>query len=172
MFMAALHRPLEMKPHFVFEDPRVVRMKNVQRPVLCYFLVENKKRAVRRRDLLKRVASSVGAPRAYEVKRGDQEREKINARKEFSLSTVSEENELTPVEKSDDMTTPLGQESEHHSEYPSDTVPETVPSDTGYQKGDPVAERPAVVAVALTSSIVWLVVAVLIAIAAIVAIML
>ena len=162
------NRGLEMKPQFVFEDPHVVRMKNVRRPMLCYFLVENKERIARRLHLLKRRASLVPVPQVYQVegKDGQRARGKIRGNSYFSLSSVTEENEPSPIENSGQhfevITTP-GQETERHSK----TVPETIASlrsaGTCYQKGWPEIAAGLFESPTLHPSIVWLVVAFLIA---------
>jgi hypothetical protein len=89
------YRGLESKPHYVFEDPHVVGMKNVRQPMVCYFLKENKKRGNRHHELLIRRTSvfllSVSNPQPTE--------DEQQPRKKVSQSSLRE-----PITEDDSMT--------------------------------------------------------------------
>jgi guanylate cyclase soluble subunit beta len=91
----ATYKGLESKPHYVFEDPHVVGMKNVRQPMVCYFLKENKKRGNRHHELLIRRTSvfllSVSNPQPTE--------DEQQPRKKVSQSSLRE-----PITEDDSMT--------------------------------------------------------------------
>ena len=153
-----------MKPNFVFEDPHVVPMKNIQCPMPCYFLVDNKERHQRRLDLLMRRPSLVATPRIHEVESSsDRQRRRVSTNA-CPLLPVKEENEPRPLEKSRqlvELATPPEQ-----SEHRSETGQETLASlRNAYSKRGAMAEERAagLFESRTLNSIVWLLSAILIA---------
>jgi guanylate cyclase soluble subunit beta len=156
----ATYKALEMKPHFVFEQPHLVTMKNIPRPVLCYFLVENKERISRMLHLKERRASLVPVPRVFEGKAQQNSLGNMGENTKFALSSITEENK--PIQRETyEAVTSTTHEIERHSEAVQSSIASPRKAGTRYQKEKAPREK-ITASPTLHLSIVWLVVAFLI----------
>lgn len=158
-----------MKPQFVFEEPHVVGMKNVRRPMVCYFLKENRQRLKRRQELLRRRTSVfiMSASQRKEVETHEREqRTNAGSKLEQTVSTVSEESEPVKSSQLVEETTAVKQQTEM-GEAAEETVQPNEDTDILARReameGDIVNHCRTNRTMKSQSSVVWLLVAFLVA---------